>query len=99
MWRALLLAGLPAAAGALDVGSSEFVYVSDLSAQGYTPFATSGVGQTVFGMTNGTDLYLCFAADKPGNQNERLTAMRAEIAGENPDRTVPNIPIVCIMTQ
>jgi hypothetical protein len=50
-------------------------------------------------MTNGTDLYLCFIADNLEAQAARQQALIAEIGGEGPDRTVPNIPVVCILTQ
>jgi hypothetical protein len=45
-------------------------------------------------MTDGTDLYLCFIADNLEAQVERR--LIAEIIGENPDRSVPNIPVVCV---
>ena len=96
LWAALCLA-LPV--HAIDVGQSEFVFVSDLSAQGFTPFATSASGNATFGMTNGSDLYLCFIADNLEAQATRQQALIAEINGEGPDRTVPNIPVVCILAQ
>ena len=94
---ATLCLALPARA--LEVGQADFVFVSDLSSQGFTPFAVSSSGNASFGMTNGTDLYLCFIADNPDAQSARQQALIAEINGERPDRSVPNIPVVCILTQ
>jgi hypothetical protein len=94
---AALCLALPA--HAIEIGQSDFTFVSDLAAQGFTPFATSASGNASFGMTDGTDLYLCFIADNLEAQAERQQALIAEINGENPDRSVPNIPVVCVLTQ
>ena len=94
-----LILSLAAPAAAIDVGQAEYRFVAELSAEGFTPFATSASGNASFGMTNGTDLYLCFIADNLEAQAERQQALIAEINGEGPDRTVPNIPVVCILTQ
>jgi hypothetical protein len=59
---------------AIEVGQSDFTFVSDLAAQGFTPFATSASGNASFGMTDGTDLYLCFIADNLEAQAERQQA-------------------------
>ncbi len=96
---ALAFALVPSVAMAIEVGESDFVFVSDLANQGFVPFAASASGNATFGMTNGTDLYLCFIADNLEAQAERQQALIAEINGENPDRSVPNIPVVCILTQ
>jgi hypothetical protein len=84
---------------ALEVGESDFRFASDLSSEGFTPFATSGAGNTIFGMQRGTDQHLCFIADQSDDQAQRQRVLLAELAGEEPDRTVPNIPVVCILTQ
>ena len=94
---ALALAGTSVAA--LEVDESEFVFVSDLAARGFDPFATSAVGNASFGMTDGSDLYMCFLADSSELQAKRQAVLLAELRGTNQDRTVPNIPIVCILTQ
>jgi hypothetical protein len=96
---AMLCAAAPMAAFAIDVGTSEYVFVSDLTERGFTPFATSASGNASFGMTDGTDLYLCFIADNLEAQAVRQQALIAEISGDGTDRTVPNIPVVCVMTQ
>jgi hypothetical protein len=90
---------VPMAASAIDVGAAEFVFVSELTDRGFAPFATSAAGNASFGMTDGTDLYLCFIADNLEAQAERQQALIAEIAGAGADRTVPNIPVVCVLTQ
>ena len=94
---AVLCLALPAQA--IEVGQSEFVFASDLSQRGFTPFASSASGNAAFGMTDGSDLYLCFIADNLEAQAMRQQVLIAEINGEGPDRTVPNIPVVCILTQ
>jgi len=96
---AILLALTPVAASAIDVGDADFVFVSDLAAQGFSPFATSNSGNATFRMTDGIDLYLCFIADNSQAQAERQQALIAEIMGEGIGRTVPNIPVVCVLTQ
>ncbi|MGY9049356.1 MAG: hypothetical protein ACKVKF_20510 [Rhodobacterales bacterium] len=93
---ALLLAGQ---AVAKDIGVSDFAYASELSEEGYEPFATSGAGNALFGMKRDTDLYLCFLADEPAASAQRQGVLVAEVNGTNPDREVPNIPVVCVLTQ
>lgn len=87
------------AAVAFEVERSDFVFSSDLANDGFTPFATSGSGSAIYGMRRDTDLYLCFLADQGDDQAERQRVLLAELAGEAPQRTVPNIPVVCILTQ
>lgn len=84
---------------AVEVGTSDYVFVSDLSAQGYAPFGTGGVAGDLFGMSNGSDIYLCFLLDTPADQSARQTALIAELQGGDTDRAVPNIPVVCVLTQ
>lgn len=79
--------------------TSDFVYSSDLAVRGFLPFAVSGTGNASYGMMKGTEIYLCFIADTSEAQAERQRVLRAEIAGENTTRTVPNIPVACILTQ
>jgi hypothetical protein len=94
-----VLASAGSAAMAYEPGQSDYVFSSDLSAQGFTPFGTGGSGNTLYGMTNGSDIYLCFLFDTPEDQSTRQTALLAELAGTATDRTIPNIPVVCVMTQ
>lgn len=97
-WLALmLLAASPA--GAFEIGESDFRYVSDLAAEGFTPFPASGVGNSVFGMRREAEMYLCFIADTSEAQGQRQTTLLAEMAGDTPDPSLPNIPVVCILTQ
>ncbi|WP_439525148.1 hypothetical protein [Marivita sp.] len=84
---------------AVEPGQSDFVFSSDLSAQGFAPFGTGGTANTLYGMTDGSDIYLCFLFDTPEDQGTRQTALLAELAGESPTRAIPNIPVVCVMTQ
>lgn len=96
---ALALGASAAAVLAFEPGRSDFVFSSDLANDGFTPFATSGTGSAIYGMRRETDLYLCFIADQGDDQAERQRVLLAELAGETPQRTVPNIPVVCILTQ
>lgn len=50
-------------------------------------------------MTDGKDFYLCFLADSRDVQAQRSQALIDEFGGKSPDRTVPNIPVVCVLTQ
>ena len=95
-----LAAALCLAAPAMaDIAENPFRSVSDLAAEGFTPFAVSNAGNASFGMMHEADLYLCFIADRLTAQSRRQAVLMAEIGGENPDPTVPNIPVLCIMTQ
>ena len=86
-------------ASEFEVGESDFRFSSDLALEGFTPFATSASGNVIYGMRRETDQYLCFIADQGDDQAERQRVLLAELAGEKPQRTVPNIPVVCILTQ
>jgi hypothetical protein len=102
MIRAAVIAALAfagPAAMAFEPGSSDYVFSSDLVAQGFAPFGTGASGNVVYGMTNGSDIYLCFLFDTPENQAIRQTALLDELAGQAKDRAIPNIPVVCVMTQ
>ncbi|MGJ8603917.1 MAG: hypothetical protein ACSHXH_07280 [Marivita sp.] len=90
---------MAAGAGAFEPGTSDFVYSSDLVAQGFAPFGTGGTGNTLYGMTDGSEIYLCFLFDTPEDQGKRQNVLLAELAGDTPDRALPNIPVVCVMTQ
>ncbi|MDJ1008997.1 MAG: hypothetical protein QNJ13_14360 [Paracoccaceae bacterium] len=96
---ALAFALSPLAAPAAEIGTGAFFYVTELVDEGFTPFATSGAGNAVFGMTDGTDLYLCFIADTGTAQAERQRVLMAEIEGQASGRQVPNIPVICVETQ
>ncbi|MFP7570795.1 hypothetical protein [Marivita sp. S2033] len=94
-----LLAFVAPVAMAVEVDRSEYQFVSDLSAAGYAPFGTGGSGNTLFGMTDGSEIYLCFLLDTPNDQSQRQSALLAELDGGGDDRSVPNIPVVCVLTQ
>lgn len=93
------LACAPGLAAAIEVGESRYAFVSELAAEGFAPFATSPAGNASFGMMKDTEMYLCFIADNIETQNQRQTVLLKELAGESPDRSVPNIPLVCVLTQ
>ena len=97
---AALLAG-PALAGdpADEIGEAPFRAVSALAAEGFTPFAVSQAGNASFGMMRDEQMYLCFIADRTDTQARRQTVLMAFINGQDPDPTVPNIPLLCIQTQ
>ena len=88
-----------AAQAQLQVGQSDFIYSSELMSQGFEPFSTSGVGQSLYGLRRGNALYLCFLADQPDFQETRQQTIMAQISGEAEARTVPNVPVVCVLTQ
>ena len=92
-----LLAALPASA--IEVGESDYVFSSDLVERGFEPFAVTGVANATYGLTDGSDLYLCFIADTPDAQAERQAALIAELEGAPVAASVPNIPLICVMTQ
>ena len=95
----ILMMAMGSVASASDVGESEFMYSSDLLDQGFIPFAVSATGGASFGMFKNKDMYLCFIADTGKAQADRQRVLLAEISGESPARTVPNIPVACILTQ
>lgn len=78
---------------------SDYRFVSDLVTEGFTPFGTGGASRDLFGMTNGADIYLCFLLDSPEDQSARQSALIAELQGGGDSQAVPNIPVVCVMTQ
>ncbi|SNR42581.1 hypothetical protein [Puniceibacterium sediminis] len=85
--------------GQRDIGRADYVFVSDLAARGFEPFATSAAGNASFGMKQGAEMYLCFLADTTALSGIRNVVLMAEVNGQNPDREVPNIPVVCVLTQ
>ena len=95
----LAFAGSAMAVHAIEVGQGDYRFSAELAAEGFMPFATSGSGSAIYGMRRETEHYLCFIADQGDDQAERQRVLLAELAGENPQRTVPNIPVVCILTQ
>lgn len=95
---ALAVAGATMAQ-AVEVGMSDYRFVSELAADGFTPFGSGGAARDLFGMTDGSDIYLCFLLDSPEDQSARQSALIAELQGGGESRTVPNIPVVCVMTQ
>lgn len=97
----LALASLALAAPrafALDIAENDWAYSSELSAQGFAPFATSSVN-SVYGMQRGTEIFLCFVMDTSAAQAKRQSALLAELSGTATSRTVPNIPVACVLTQ
>ena len=90
---------MPLSASAFEIGESEYVFSSELAKRGFVPFAVSSTIGASFGMTDGKALYLCFSVDQPAEQMRRRKILIEEVAGQAPDRTVPNIPIVCVLTQ
>ena len=85
--------------GGFMVGESDFVYSSDLAIAGFETFATSGASRDIYGMRKEDDMYLCHLADTPELQQQRQAVLLQEIAGKAPDRTIPNIPVICVLTQ
>ncbi len=93
----LLLAPMQTAAE-IDIGTSKWLYSSDLAERGFEPFAASAAN-AIYGMRNGQRIYLCFVLDTPAAQAARQAALLGEIAGTATGRTIPNIPVACVLTQ
>lgn len=92
----MLLAGQAVSA---ETGRLDVVFSTDLVVQGFAPFATSGAGNATFGMKRETDMHLRFIAYEPAAAAKRQQVLVAELNGTNPDWEVPNIPVVCVLTQ
>ena len=86
-------------AAAVEGGRADFAFVSDLAAQGYEPFAASGVDKSLFGMKKGSYMYLCYSADSGTLQAERKDVLLAYVDGRSAERDVPRIPVVCVPVQ
>ncbi len=96
---AACIATSPVTAHAHKVGESNFAWVSDLAQEGFEPFAVSGTGKASFGMMKGTDMYLCFIADRKEHQAIRQKKLLANMKKDNSSRAVPNIPVACVLAQ
>ncbi len=90
---------VPLAAHALEVGESDFIWVSDLAHDGFEPFAVSSSSKVSFGMMKGTDMYLCSIADNKEHQEIRRNVVIANMDEDKSPRAVPNIPVVCVLAQ
>lgn len=97
----VLLAALVATASpvaqALEVGESEFAWMSELARDGFKPIAVSNAANASFGMMRGTELYVCFLADTKEHQERWQAAILANIKDDDAGRTVPDVPFVCIL--
>lgn len=91
----VLLAFTPVAA--MEAGRGDFAFVSELAADGFEPFAASGVAKSLFGMKKGDDMFLCFLADSKTLQVQRQETLLAYIQGRSKERAVPDIPVVCVL--
>ncbi len=91
---------LPISAQALDVGEDDFKWASELADAGFQPFPTSSAGNASFGMMKDQAMYLCFLADNSENQATRRDQLIANMQdSEASSRTVPNIPVACVLIQ
>ena len=82
-----------------SLGSSEFAFISDLIAEGGEIVPASGAGGSVWGVRREDDVYLCFLADVPDAQERRQGVIVGAMGDEAAPRELPNIPVVCILTQ
>lgn len=89
-----LLVALAPAAGAMDVGKANAVFVSAPMADGFAAISISAFGDARCGLMCGQGLYLRFIADTATVHAERQAVPLAEIKGEVPPRAVSNIPVV-----
>ena len=90
---------IPVSAFSQQVGTSDFVYVSELASDGFQPFPISGVANASFGMMKNTDMYMCFIADTPENQKKRRTILIESFQDDEKSKEIPNIAIVCARIQ
>ena len=85
-----------APAAATEAGRADFAFVSELSADGFEPFAASGVAKSLLGMKKGDDMFLCFLADSKTMQAERQEVLLGYLQGGSTEREVPDIQVVCV---
>jgi hypothetical protein len=95
---ALAFAALAGAAAAQEAGRAEFRTVGELAGDGFATVPASA-GNAVFGMRKEAEIYLCFLADTPALQSERQRAILAWMDDGEAPREVPNIPLVCVLTE
>lgn len=89
----------PALGEAFKPGESDFVFLSDLANAGFKPIALSNAGSASLGMAKKGDIYFCFLADNDQDASNRRSTISAVLNNVDAKRTVPNIPVVCILTQ
>ena len=92
----LSLGAVPAVAGAFEIGYSEYRWFSELAAENYQLFPSSGQTGELFGMSNSKLFYLCYPVDHDIAAEMRHDQMRAEVNGAEPDRKVQNLPLACV---
>ncbi|WP_298818416.1 hypothetical protein [uncultured Roseibium sp.] len=95
----ILILGSAQAVSSQEAGESDFVYVSDLATAGYEPFAVSSTASASFGMKKGATMYLCFLADNDARSLKRREVIRKSFEEKDAPRTLPNIPVVCVLAQ
>ena len=83
---------------AQDQTFSQFRKLSSLAEEGFETIPAQG-GGAVFGMRKEADIYLCFLDDKPTLQAERQRVISENSSGDSENRTLPNIPVVCVKTE
>ena len=88
-----------AAPTGFDLETSEFQFSSELAAQGAEIVPASGAGGSVYGMRLEDEVWLCFLADVPDDQAVRQRVIVGAMGEEAAERALPNIPVVCILTQ
>ncbi|WP_131618172.1 hypothetical protein [Roseivivax marinus] len=81
-----------------EVGRSDMRTVAVLVAEGHESVPASGAN-AVFGLRGDAGIYMCFLADTPELQSERQARILAVLSGDAEDREVPNIPLVCVLTE
>lgn len=72
--------------------------VAVLVAEGHESVPASGAN-AVFGLRGDAGIYMCFLADTPELQSERQARILEILSGDAEDREVPNIPLVCVLTE
>ena len=88
---------VPTAVAAFEIGYADYRWLSDLTKDGYEPFASSGATGDVFGMAKGAEYYLCYPSDIDIAAQMRRDQMRSEVNGGVADRKVQSVPIACVL--
>lgn len=90
---------LSSTANALDVGENDFAWASELAEAGFKPFAVSSTAKASFGMMREMEMYMCFLADNKEDQAVRREKLLANMQDAEASRTLPNIPLACVLVQ
>ncbi|ETX14578.1 hypothetical protein OCH239_02875 [Roseivivax halodurans JCM 10272] len=100
MLRAILVATFAFAGPLLaqDQNLSQFRNLSSLAEEGFETIPVQG-GGAVFGMRKAAEIYLCYLEDKPALRADRQRVISEYSSGQSENRTLPNVPVVCVKAE